>query len=82
MDCKKIIIQCHLFFEFIMKNYPINAIILKKYKLNERAEYFKVDIDNIFEDSIYEENDKILIKVDFKKIMQNKSMFFRGKVIT
>ena len=65
-----------------MKNYPINAIILKKYKLNERAEYFKVDIDNIFEDSIYEENDKILIKVDFKKIMQNKSMFFRGKVIT
>lgn len=65
-----------------MKNYPINAIILKRYKLNERAEYFKVDIDNIFEDSIYEENDKILIKVDFKKIMQNKSMFFRGKVIT
>lgn len=65
-----------------MKNYPINAIILKKYKLNERAEYFKVDIDNIFVDSIYEENDKILIKVDFKKIMQNKSMFFRGKVIT
>ena len=70
------------FFEFIMKNYPINAIILKRYKLNERAEYFKVDIDNIFVDSIYEENDKILIKVDFKKIMQNKSMFFRGKVIT
>ena len=65
-----------------MKNYPINAIILKKYKLNERAEYFKVDIDNIFVDSIYEENDKILIKVDFKKIMQNKSMFFKGKVIT
>ena len=65
-----------------MKNYPINAIILKKYKLNERAEYFKVDIDNIFVDSIYEENDKILIKVDFKKIMRNKSMFFRGKVIT
>ena len=65
-----------------MKNYPINAIILKRYKLNERAEYFKVDIDNIFEDSIYEKNDKILIKVDFKKIMQNKSMFFRGKVIT
>ena len=65
-----------------MKNYPINAIILKRYKLNERAEYFKVDIDNIFVDSIYEENDKILIKVDFKKIMQNKSMFFRGKVIT
>ena len=65
-----------------MKNYPINAIILKRYKLNERAEYFKVDIDNIFEDSIYEENDKILIKVDFKKIMQNKSMFFKGKVIT
>ena len=65
-----------------MKNYPINAIILKKYKLNERAEYFKVDIDNIFVDSIYEENDKILIKVDFKKIMQNKSMFIRDKVIT
>ena len=28
---------------------------------------FKDDIDNIFEDSIYEENDKIIIKVDFKK---------------
>lgn len=64
-----------------MKNYPINAIILKRYKLNERAEYFKVDIDNIFEDSIYEENDKILIKVDFKKIMQNKSMFLKAKLL-
>ena len=44
-------------------------------KLNEKAEDLKDDIDNIFEDSIYEENDKIIIKVDFKKIMQNKLMF-------
>ena len=50
-------------------------------KLNEKAEDFKDDIDNIFEDSIYEENDKIIIKVDFKKIMQNKSMFLEAKLL-
>ena len=50
-------------------------------KLNEKAEDLKDDIDNIFEDSIYEENDKIIIKVDFKKIMQNKSMFLEAKLL-
>ena len=50
-------------------------------KLKEKADDFKYDIENIFEDSIYEENDKIIIKTDFKKIMQNKSMFLEAKLL-
>lgn len=50
-------------------------------KLNEKAEDFKYDVENIFENSIYEENDKIIIKVDFKKLMQNKSMFLEAKLL-
>lgn len=50
-------------------------------KLHNKAEDFKVDIENIFEDSIYEENDKIIIKEDFKKIMHNKSMFLEAKLL-
>lgn len=51
------------------------------YELKEKADDFKYDIENIFEDSIYEENDKIIIKTDFKKIMQNKSMFLEAKLL-
>lgn len=50
-------------------------------ELKEKADDFKYDIENIFEDSIYEENDKIIIKTDFKKIMQNKSMFLESKLL-
>lgn len=50
-------------------------------KLKEKAEDFKYDIESIFEDSIYEEKDKIIIKTDFKKIMQNKSMFLEAKLL-
>ena len=50
-------------------------------ELKEKADDFKYDIENIFEDSIYEENDKIIIKTDFKKIMQNKSMFLEAKLL-
>ena len=45
------------------------------------AEDFRDYIQNIFEDSIYEENDKIIIKAKFKKIMQNKSMFLEAKLL-
>lgn len=50
-------------------------------KLKDKAEDFRDDIQNIFEDSIYEENDKIIIKAKFKKIMQNKSMFLEAKLL-
>ena len=48
-------------------------------KVKEKAEDFKYDIESIFEDSIYEEKDKI--KTDLKKIMQNKSMFLEAKLL-
>lgn len=50
-------------------------------KLRDKADDFKYDIKNLFEDSIYEENNKIIIKTDFKKIMQNKSMFLEAKLL-
>lgn len=50
-------------------------------KLRDKADNFKDDIENIFKDSIYEENDKIIIKVNFKKIMHNKSMFLESKLL-
>lgn len=50
-------------------------------KLKDKADDFKDDIEGIFEDSIYEENDKVIIKIDFKKLMQNKSMFLEAKLL-
>lgn len=50
-------------------------------KLKDKADDFKNDIEGIFEDSIYEENDKVIIKIDFKKLMQNKSMFLEAKLL-
>lgn len=50
-------------------------------KLQDKADDFKCDIENLFEDAIYEENGKIIIKIDFKKIMQNKSMFLEAKLL-
>lgn len=50
-------------------------------ELKNKAEDFKDDIEDIFEDSIYEENNKIIIKTDFKKLMHNKSMFLESKLL-
>lgn len=50
-------------------------------ELKDKAEDFKDDIESIFEDSIYEENNKIIIKTDFKKLMHNKSMFLESKLL-
>ena len=50
-------------------------------KLNDNADDFKDYLECIFDDSTYEENDKIVIKIDFKKIMQNKSMFLEAKLL-
>lgn len=45
-------------------------------KLKDKADDFKDDLEYIFGDSIYEENDKVVIK-----IMQNKSMFLEAKLL-
>ncbi len=64
-----------------------NVGIMNHYKptyldnMEEKANDFKNDLEKIFNDSIYEENEKIIIKTDFKKLMQNKSMFLEGKLI-
>lgn len=50
-------------------------------KLEEKAEDFKYELDDIFKNSMYEENGKIIIKTDFKKIMHNKSMFLEAKLL-
>ena len=50
-------------------------------ELREKADDFKYDIEGIFENSIYEENNKIIIKTDFKKLMHNKSMFLESKLL-
>ena len=50
-------------------------------KAKDNADDFKDYLEYIFDDSIYEENDKIVIKIDFKKIMQNKSMFLEAKLL-
>lgn len=50
-------------------------------KLKDMADEFKDDLENIFVDSIYEENEKVIIKTDFKKMMQNKSMFLEAKLL-
>lgn len=50
-------------------------------KLKDRADDFKDDLEYIFGNSIYEENDKVVIKIDLKKIMQNKSMFLEAKLL-
>lgn len=50
-------------------------------ELKDKADDFKDDIKYIFEDSIYEEKDKVIIKIDFKKLMQNKSMFLGAKLL-
>lgn len=50
-------------------------------KLKDKADDFKDDLEYIFDDSIYEENDKVVIKIDFRKIMQNKSMFLEAKLL-
>ncbi len=50
-------------------------------ELKEKADDFKYDIDDIFENSIYEEDNKIIIKTDFKKLMHNKSMFLKSKIL-
>lgn len=50
-------------------------------KLRYKADEFKDNLESVFVDSIYEENEKIIIKADFKKIMQNKSMFLEAKLL-
>ena len=50
-------------------------------KLEEKSEDFKSDIESLFADSIYEENDKIILKTNFRKIMQNRSMFLESKLL-
>lgn len=50
-------------------------------KMMERADEFKNNIENLCIESVYEENDKNIIKLNFKKIMHNKSMFFKFKLL-
>lgn len=50
-------------------------------KMVEKADEFKDNIENLCIESVYEENDKNIIKLNFKKIMHNKSMFFKFKFL-
>lgn len=50
-------------------------------QLEENADNFKYDIENLFVNGLYEENDKIVLKIDFNKIMQNKSIFLESKIL-
>lgn len=50
-------------------------------KLADKADEFKYDVEQLYDNSVYEENDKIIIKINFKKLMQNKSMFITPKLL-
>lgn len=63
----------------------INPLLKKeptyKDELSNKSMDFKYDLEDIFDYEMYEENEKVIIKIPFNKIMQNKSMFLPSKLL-
>lgn len=63
----------------------INPLLRKETTYEAELSYksmeFKYDLEDIFDYELYEEDEKVIIKIPFNKIMQNKSMFLPSKLL-
>ncbi len=63
----------------------INPLLKKKQtyedELSNKSMEFKYDLEDLFDYEMYEEDEKVIIKIPFNKIMQNKSMFLPSKLL-